>query len=686
MTKRFTLLTILFLSLWAAGFAQASLSGKVTDDEKKPAPFCNVVIYKNGVLKTGVQTDDEGNYRFTDLDAGKYELQVSLVGYKTSIQSGVVIGSGKSVKLDIELEKGVALKEVVIHEYKVPIVERDNTTQGQTLTSDQIQKLPVKDISSLAAMTAGVAVSASGAINIKGSRDNSNAYYVDGVRVRSADIPSQDIEEFQVITGGLQAKYGDVTGGVISITTKGPANTFKGGAEVETSKYLDPSGYTLANLSVTGPLLTRRGANNTKESVLGFRISGQYKHEDDPSIPATPVFQVKDSVLQRLLKQPISYIGGNTAIASAEHLYKGAFDTLNYHTNNKQNLIDVNGVLDYRINKSMDLSASLGFHNDKSQFSPAASDLFNSQNNPFANTTRYRTNLRFRQRFGDDLSGNKNSGLVIGNASYSLQGGYEQENITTQDPIHKGNFFDYGYVGKFNHSWVPALSGSQASPSSPLIIKNVGYTDVFTGYQGDNTYNPVLAAYNKDVAANSLESDYNMLNGLFNKTTLANVWGFHPNVGNVYSNYFKRDRTLTTFTGTLNFDLYPSGSKENAHNIEFGLYYEQRVARGYQVTPFSLWDLATKQENVQMNGIDTTVILRDTTVAGQKVHIYRPLIKSISDNPSFADVQFWKKVRQKLGVDNYTFVNVPGEHVDPIIRAMKNNTIKGHKVNIEVAN
>lgn len=35
--------------------------------------------------------------------------------------------------------------------------------------------------------------------------------------------------------------------------------------------------------------------------------------------------------------------------------------------------------------------------------------------------------------------------------------------------------------------------------------------------------------------------------------------------------------------------------------------------------------------------------------------------------------------------DKFTFVNVPGEHVDPIIRSMKNNTIKGHKVNIEVA-
>ncbi len=666
MNKKFTLLCSLLFFAATLTYGQASLTGKVTDDAGQPAPLCNVVLYKNGVLKTGVQTDFDGNYRFTDVDAGSYNVQVSLVGFKTYLQTGVVIGSGKAVRLDIKLEKGVNLEEVVIHEYRVPIVERDNTTQGQTLTSDQIRELPVKNLAAIAAMTAGVAVGADGAINIKGSRSDANAYYVDGVRVRSIDIPSVDIEEFQVITGGLEAKYGDVTGGVISINTKGPASKFTGGAEVETSKYLDPSGYTLANINFAGPIISKTTMGHGTESILGFRLSGQFQHEDDPNIPATPVYRVKDSVLQRLLTQPVSYIGGNTAVASAEKLYKNAYDTLNYHPNNKSNLIDVNGKLDLRINQSMDLTGSLGFHNDMSQFTPSYSaggsqypgGTYTYLNNPSANTTRYRTNLRFRQRLTDAGGGDKNSGLLIGNASYSLQAGYELQNVTTQDPVHKDHFFEYGYIGQFNHSWVPSFAVTQQSPSSPLVFKNSGYTDVFTGYQPDPTYNPVLTAFNKDIQDGASESDYNVLNGLYNKTTLASVYGFQANVGSVYNSSLKTDRALTTFTGTLNFDLYPGGSKENAHNIEFGLYYEQRESRGYQIAPFSLWDLATKEQNVQINGIDTNVVLRDTMINSQLVHIYRPLIKNIGTDPTFADVQFWKKVRQSLGVDNYTYVNV----------------------------
>jgi len=539
MIKKITLSAILLVCMSAWGMAQASLSGKVTDEEGGTQAFCNVVLYKNGVLKTGVQTDFEGNYRFTDVDPGKYDVQVSLVGYKTLMQTGVVIGSGKSVKLDMKLEKGVALDAVTIKEYRVPIVDRDNTTQGQTLTSEQIEKLPVKDISAIAAMTAGVAVGSDGSITMKGSRTDANVYYVDGVRVRALDIPSQDIEEFQVITGGLEAKYGDVTGGVISLTTKGPAAKLTGGLELENSKYLDPSGYMLANGNLSGPLLTKKNKDGTTEPILGFRLSGQFRHYDDPNIPAIPVYAVNNAALQKLLSQPVTYIGGGTAVASAEQLGAGSFDTLKYHPNNKQTTYDVNGKLDFRLNPTMDMTASLGYHKDARQFTPTDAtnaltinptgrtwELFNSQNNPTQYTTNYRANLRFRHRLGDITGGDKKDGLLIGNASYSLQAGYEINNQTTQDAQHGSNYFDYGYVGQFNHNWVPAFNATQPVAGAPLVYNQVGYTDVFTGYAPNTTINPVLAAYNNGVPAGAPEASYNMLNGLYNNSLLKNVWDF----------------------------------------------------------------------------------------------------------------------------------------------------------------
>ena len=63
-------------------------------------------------------------------------------------------------------------------------------------------------------------------------------------------IPQSEIDQLQIITGGIGARYGDVTGGIISITTKGPSQKFTGGFELETSEYLDSYGYNLASLNL----------------------------------------------------------------------------------------------------------------------------------------------------------------------------------------------------------------------------------------------------------------------------------------------------------------------------------------------------------------------------------------------------------------------------------------------------
>ncbi len=71
-------------------------------------------------------------------------------------------------------------------------------------------------MNAIVATTAGTTSIDGGDVNIKGSRSNATNYYIDGIRVSGSLPPVQDIEQLQVITGGLGAEYGDVTGGVIS--------------------------------------------------------------------------------------------------------------------------------------------------------------------------------------------------------------------------------------------------------------------------------------------------------------------------------------------------------------------------------------------------------------------------------------------------------------------------------------
>jgi outer membrane receptor for ferrienterochelin and colicin len=165
--------------------------------------------------------------------------------------------------------------KVVITDYKAPLIELDQTTSGGMVTSEKIKNLPSKNVNAIASTTAGLSSVDEGAISVRGSRTDATAYYVDGIRVSSAAlIPQSEIDQLQVITGGMSAKYGDVTGGLISITSKGPSPRFTGGIEGETSQFLDPYGYNLLSTFLSGPIIKRNG-----ESILGFRFSGQYRYQ-----------------------------------------------------------------------------------------------------------------------------------------------------------------------------------------------------------------------------------------------------------------------------------------------------------------------------------------------------------------------------------------------------------------------
>lgn len=223
---------LLLLAVWLGGtsavLAQTSLYGKVTDDNGEPIIFGSVALYKNGVLTTGAETDFDGNYNFSNVDPGTYDVEVSYVGYSPARISGVLVKAGKANKLDVVLSSdAVNLDEIVVVEYKVPLIEQDNTTSGsvmtfgrgsiqgggrgiyrsprsnsrkrkknkkktQTITSAHTQNLPTRNINAIAATSAGVSTSNGNNVVVRGTRDNATDYYVDGIRVRGQQIPETE--------------------------------------------------------------------------------------------------------------------------------------------------------------------------------------------------------------------------------------------------------------------------------------------------------------------------------------------------------------------------------------------------------------------------------------------------------------------------------------------------------------
>ena len=165
------LLTLFLLVACIHGaFAQTALYGTVTDDTGESVIFASIVLYKNDILIDGRETDFDGHYRFDSLDAGTYEVEASYVGYETKRIKDVNVYAGKANRLDIKMESGATLQEVVVTDYKIPLIKHDNTTMGATIatsrqrsrkrskgsTANRIKNLPTRNINGLSSNVAGL--------------------------------------------------------------------------------------------------------------------------------------------------------------------------------------------------------------------------------------------------------------------------------------------------------------------------------------------------------------------------------------------------------------------------------------------------------------------------------------------------------------------------------------------------
>ena len=670
-----TLLICLGLVIGGTAFAQTSLGGKVVDDTGEAVLFGNVALYKNGVLISGGTTDIDGNYNLGNLDPGTYEVEFSYTGLQSQKIQGVIVYAGKANKLDATMTSGVLLNEVVVIDYKVPLIEQDNTTQGGTVTSEQIRNLPTRNINAIASVTAGASSADEGAeISIRGSRSNSTDYYIDGVRVSGALIPESEIEQLQVITGGLEAKFGDVTGGIISITTKGPSQKFSVGAEAETSKGLDPFDHNLVGLNFSGPIVKNK---DTGQSILGYRVSGRYTYQGDDSPTAIPVFRINEEKAAEVAANPITLINGNR-IPTAELLTNEDVEALDARPFEGREVLSLTAKLEARLSKTVDIAFTGTYTDSENQFAPSSFtngtsiddwQLLNAQNNPFDNNRTYRGIFRFRQRLGGNT--NKDSGSsLIRNITYSLQFGYQRRENDRKDTRHGDNLFDYGYVGDFDFTWNPAFDFTAGQgtpiPGAPINFGHVDDTRTFNGYIPVDSSHPNVGL----AASNGTDTDdFVVENGLFGYIggPFEEAWGIHKNANAIFNTNRKTEADIYTFNANSSFEFLPGGSEQGRHTIEFGVTYEQRVEREYTIQPLRLWDLARLQANRHILGIDTSLVIGDTIVnvpgvGDLPVDIFGTQIAT----DGFDDNLFFRRVREATGVGLNEYVNIDGLSPDQL--------------------
>jgi len=230
MLKKLNLLFAILLLSVSSVFAQTgtgTIKGTVTDKTSKEAlPFVKVLVFQGGQQKGFAVTDFDGKYQISSLSPGEYAVEVRFIGYTTIRKEGVLVSSDRLTTLPLELSTSEEMLDVVeVTYYEVPLIDADGGASGAKVTREDISKMPTRSASGIAATVGGVYnAEGSDGLSIRGTRTEDSYFYIDGIKVRgSSSLPKSAIQEVSVITGGVPANYGDLTGGIISITTRGPS-------------------------------------------------------------------------------------------------------------------------------------------------------------------------------------------------------------------------------------------------------------------------------------------------------------------------------------------------------------------------------------------------------------------------------------------------------------------------------
>ncbi|MGH9202316.1 MAG: carboxypeptidase regulatory-like domain-containing protein, partial [Vicinamibacterales bacterium] len=199
-------------------------------------------------FRRSVVTDETGSYTLSNLPIGPYRLDVTLAGFRSFQQTGIVLQVNANPVIGVTLELGNVAETVVI-EAAAPLVETRSPSIGQVIENERIEELPLNgrnaaDLIVLAgaAVRPGVATDASsramqGGVGyaVAGGQTFGVAYLLDGAMHNNPydnlnlPLPFPDaMQEFRVETNSTTAQNGMHSGASVNAVTKSGTNLFHG--------------------------------------------------------------------------------------------------------------------------------------------------------------------------------------------------------------------------------------------------------------------------------------------------------------------------------------------------------------------------------------------------------------------------------------------------------------------------
>jgi hypothetical protein len=222
---------------------QASISGIVTDEQKKPIPGVSIQIRNNSTgFTTRTSTNAQGEYTFKELPlGGPYTVKAIYIGYAEQNRTGYMLNQGDAVRVAINMQEtsqtldavqvtGSSLKN------KVKNFGASTEISAKTMTQLPVNGRNFSNLMDLSPLSRGGGIS--------GQLGSSTNYTIDGMGAKNPtsagattsrsgapySISMEAVREFKVITNQYDVTFGRAGGGTVSAVTKSGTNTISGSA------------------------------------------------------------------------------------------------------------------------------------------------------------------------------------------------------------------------------------------------------------------------------------------------------------------------------------------------------------------------------------------------------------------------------------------------------------------------
>src|SRR6266478_6915494 len=227
----------------AFGQTTSNIEGTVKDPRGAVVAGAQIRASSPSLAVERTSTSDEnGFYRLTALQAGSYTLTASGSGFATAAFEKLELTINRTLTFDVQLEVG-DVKEQVSVTAETLLIDSTTAATGTTVTPRQITELPVngRDYLGLLQLVPGVAINRQanpGTDNtnpVLGERSGNNNFLIDGQPNKetvnggpAAQFNQETIAEFQVLTAGYKAEFGQASGAIVNVITRSGSNSLHG--------------------------------------------------------------------------------------------------------------------------------------------------------------------------------------------------------------------------------------------------------------------------------------------------------------------------------------------------------------------------------------------------------------------------------------------------------------------------